>query len=78
MPMYNLIEYSNNHLKLSGSLWQYYGDEPFINNNGVIIDVTLDLDNALFKSKQKITCQTRNGGTKDVSIMVSIKYLSNF
>ena len=76
--MYNLIEYSNNHLKLYGVLWQYYRDEPFINNNGVIIDVTLDLDNALFKSKQKITCQTRNGGTKDVSIMVSIKYLSNF
>ena len=27
MPMYNLIEYSNNCAKTSGSLWQYYRDE---------------------------------------------------
>ena len=31
MPMYNLIEYSDNYAKTSGSLWQYYRDEP--NNN---------------------------------------------
>ena len=28
MPIYNLIEYSNNYSKTSGSLWQYYRDEP--------------------------------------------------
>ena len=28
MPMYNLIEYSNNYSKNSGSLWQYYKDDP--------------------------------------------------
>ena len=28
MPMYNLIEYSDNYLKTSGSLWQYYRDNP--------------------------------------------------
>ena len=28
MPMYNLIDYSNNYSKTSGSLWQYYRDEP--------------------------------------------------
>ena len=27
MPMYNLIEYSHNYSKISGSLWQYYRDE---------------------------------------------------
>ena len=26
--MYNLIEYSDNYLKTSGSLWQYYRDNP--------------------------------------------------
>ena len=31
MPMYNSIEYSNNYSKTSGSLWQYYKDDP--NNN---------------------------------------------
>ena len=28
MPMYNLIEYSDNYSKTSGSLWQYYRDDP--------------------------------------------------
>ena len=28
MPMYNLIEYSDNYSKTSGSLWQYYRDGP--------------------------------------------------
>ena len=28
MRMYNLIEYSDNYAKRSGSLWQYYRDEP--------------------------------------------------
>ena len=28
MSMYNLIEYSSNYSKISGSLWQYYRDEP--------------------------------------------------
>ena len=28
MLMYNLSEYSNDHTKTSGSLWQYYGDDP--------------------------------------------------
>ena len=31
MPMYNLIEYSDNYTKTSGSLWQYYRDEPNAN-----------------------------------------------
>ena len=52
MPMYNLIEYSDNYSNTSGSLWQYYRDEPFINNNGVIIDVPDDPDSASFKSKK--------------------------
>ena len=28
MPMYNLIEYSDTYLKISGSLRQHYRDEP--------------------------------------------------
>ena len=28
VPMYNLIEYSDAYAKVSGSLWQYYRDEP--------------------------------------------------
>ena len=71
MPMYNLIEYSDNYAKTSGSLWQYFRDEP--NNHD-------DMDESeLFKSKLKITGKTPNNGNgKDVEIMVPLKYLSNF
>ena len=34
MPMYHLIEYSDNHSKISGSLWQYCKDIPAANDNG--------------------------------------------
>ena len=44
----------------------------------VIIDVLDDPDNALFKNKRKITSQTGNDRTKDVQIMVLLRYLSNF
>ena len=33
MSMYNLIEYSDIYSKTSGSLWQYYRDEPASDNN---------------------------------------------
>ena len=69
MPMYNLIEYSDNYSKTSGSLWQYYTDDP--NDNLT--------DSESFKSKVKITGKTpNNGNTKDVEIIVPLKYLSIF
>ena len=40
MPMYNLIEYSDNYSKTSGSLWQYCKDIPEVdNNNNVIVNL---------------------------------------
>ena len=33
MPMYNLMEYSDAYSKTSGSSWQYYRDEPALDNN---------------------------------------------
>ena len=69
MPMYNLIECSDNYSKTSGRLWQYYRDES--NNNSI--------NSESFKSKMKITRNTpSNRNTKDVEIMVPLKYLSNF
>ena len=54
MPMYNLIEYSDAYSKTSGSLWQYYRDEPALDNNGNITDFPYDNNNsASFKLKQK-------------------------
>ena len=51
MPMYYVIEYSDKYLKISGILWQYYRDEPALNDNGVIVDFPDDTDNASFKFK---------------------------
>ena len=69
MPMYSLIEYSDNCAKTSGILWQYYKDKP--NDNLA--------DSESFKCKIKITGKTPNDGNeKDVEIMVPLKYLSNF
>ena len=68
MLMYNLIEFSRSYSKLSGSLWQYYKDEP--NDNLA--------DSESFKSKLKITRNTHvNGNKKDVEIIVPLEYLSN-
>ena len=78
MSMYILTEYSKTYSKTSGNLWQYYRDEPALNNNVNIIGFPTDNNSASFKFKQKITVQTGNGGTKDVEIMVPLKYLSSF
>ena len=40
MPMYNLIKYSDNYSKASGSLWQYCKDIPAVNNDGDIVFLT--------------------------------------
>ena len=78
MPMYDLIEYSDSYSKTSGSLWQSYRNKPFINNNGVIIDVPDDPDSVSFKYKQKLTDQIGNNVRKDIQIMIPLEYLSNF
>ena len=63
MSVHNLIEYSDNYSKTSGSVWQYYRDERSLNNVGIILDF-LDANNsASFKFKQKIK---------------TLKHLSNF
>ena len=77
MPMYNLIEYSNN-LRSSGSLLQYYRDEIALANNGVIAEFSAADNSALFKFKQKITGVADNNGRKNVEIIVKLKYLSSF
>ena len=46
MPMYNLLEYSKNYRKTTGSLWNYYRDEP---------SNPLSSDSESFKYKASIT-----------------------
>ena len=42
MPMYNLIEYSDNYADSSGSLYQFERDESPINDDGNPLNVALD------------------------------------
>ena len=48
MPIYNVIEYTNNYSKTSESLWKYYKNDA----NDII------KSSKLFKSKIKITGKT--------------------
>ena len=73
MPMYNLIEYSDNYSDTSGSLWQFKRDEI-----GGDDDLTVDAqyipnNSSSFKYKSSFITD-RNG----VKIAVPLKYLTNF
>ena len=73
MPMYNLIQYSDNYSDTSGSFWQFKIDE--ITNNA---DVSND-NASSFKYKANLIGNTENNGTKNgLKIAVPLKYLSNF
>ena len=62
-------------MKWSGSIWQYYRDEPILDDDN-IIDFPDDKNNSiLFKFKEKITGKTENDGTKDMEKMIPLKYL---
>ena len=77
--MYNVIEYSDNYSKTSGSLQQYCKDIPAVNDNGDNVDFNGANATDSFNFKTKITGQTDNNGRIDnVEIMVPLKYLSNF
>ena len=67
MPMYNLLEYSDNYKDSSGSLYHFKRDEVEGNAN-------LDEDNSSFKYKSSLL----GDETNNVKLAVPLKYLSNF
>ena len=80
--MCNLIEYSESYRKTIVNLWNYYRDVP---NNCLTDNCNVDpiINSALFKYKNNFTAKTLDNdnvdnNTKDVVIVVSLKYLSNF
>ena len=66
MPINNLIEYSDNYSKASGSLWQYYRYKLALTNGGTIAIFHAANNSASFNLKQKITGKTADDGTKNV------------
>ena len=77
--MYNLIEYSNDiRKKTTGSLRQYYRDEPALTDAGPIANFHTADNSVSLKFKQKIKSKAAFNGRKDVEIAVPLKYISNF
>ena len=78
MPMYNLIEYSDNYQDSSATLYQYKRDEPPEAN--AIDDLTADNSNS-FKYKVSLLGNpvvADNIAKRSVKVVVPLKYLSNF
>ena len=72
MPMYNLLEYSKNYRKTTGSLWNYYGDEPNSDTDDNEIKYTI-INSKFFDYKSNLVGSvTHDNLTKnDVRIAVS-------
>ena len=76
MPMYNLLEYSKNYRKKTGSFWNYYKDEP---------SNPLFSNSESFKYKKSITGNTYDGdddvnkvGNNETETAVPLKQLNKF
>ena len=71
MPMYNLLEYSKNYKKTTGSLWNYYRDEQ---------SNPLSTDSKSFKYKTNIVGKTPQDkdSLTNAKVVIALKYLSNF
>ena len=80
MPMYNLLEYSKNDRKTTGSLSNYHRDQPSsgIDANNIIHSI-LNSESFDYKANFMKNGVTHNNLTKnDVKIVVPLKYLINF
>ena len=78
MPMYNLIEYSDNYQDSSATLYQYKRDEPL--EVDAVADLTADNSDS-FEYKVKLLGNpvvADNVGRLNVKVVVPLKYLSNF
>ena len=77
MPIYNLLEYNKNYSRTSGSLWNYYREEP---NSSVKNNINYSMKNSkFFDYKTSITGQLEGtDAEKNVKTVAPLKYLSNF
>ena len=82
MPMYNLLEYSDNYADSSGNLYQFKKNESPMNDAGNLNNVALE-NSASFKYKASLSekatdtdCNDRS--LKNTKIIVRLKDVSNF
>ena len=78
MPMYNLIEYSDNYQDSSATLYQYKQDEPPAN----LANNLTTVNSSSFRYKVNLLGNPADGGNNirklSVKTVVPLKYLSNF
>ena len=84
MPRYNLLYYSKNFRKITGSLWNYYPDKPnagYNNNNRDRIFYPIK-DSESFDYKTKLVGSLPAGDNEakleDIKIVVSLKNIKQF
>ena len=78
MPMYNLIEYSDNYQDSSATLYQYKRDEP--TEGDPIPNLAVDYSSS-FKYKVELLGDpvvANNIARRNVKVVIPLKYLSNF
>ena len=72
MPMYNLLEYSDNYQDSTGILYQLKRDEPPDDN----ADVANNTSSLVYKSK--LISGTYDNNVNNVKLVVPLKYVSSF
>ena len=72
MPMYNLLEYSDNYQDSTGYFYQFKRDEPPDDNANVRNNT------ASLVYKSKLIKGTDNNNVNNVKLVVPLKYVSNF
>ena len=82
MPMYNLIEYSDNYQDSSATLYQYKRDEP--PEDDAVADLTADNSSSfkykikLFGTVTRVAVDAAGVRRLSVNVVVPLKYLRNF
>ena len=67
IPMYNLLEYSDNYAVSSGSMWQFKRDESPMNDAGNALNVALD-NSSSFKYKASLSGKATDVDDNDRSL----------
>ena len=78
MPMYNLIEYSENYSDTSESLWQFKRDEASANNADLTTNNSKSFEYKAVLVGKTADAANNNSFVKNTKIIVPLKYLSNF
>ena len=81
MPMYNLLEYSTNYKKTSGSLWNYYRDEPsnpLYSNYESFKYKTSTQENTYNVGAGEEGYDGNKVGKNETEVVIPLKHLSNF